>query len=291
MAEIEAGFIYSYASRFELLLQQEDSRFEQYVLVPELAQGKKKMIVEQYGEVTAQEVTTRHQAATFTDPPHDSRWVTPRDYYINSGVDKQDVMRRLTSPQDGYLRSQAAGMKRKMDDAVIAAFFADAMTGEDGNTTVTFAADGGESVAVGTTGMTIDKMREGKTDLRANEALENGDTVIMAIAAQQHDDLMSQTQVINLDYTSRPRLENDEIVSFLGTRVIDSQRLTLNGSGHQRVPMWCKSGMALQKWQGVEVVVENRPDLVSTTQIKHTATFDATRLQGGKVVEIVCDIP
>lgn len=291
MPEINAGFIYSYERRAEMLLQQMDSRFEAYVFLPETAVGKKKMIVEQYGEVTAQEVTERHQKAEFTDPSHDARWVTPRDYYINSGIDKQDVERRLTDPTGNYQKSQVAGIKRKQDDAIISAFFSDAMTGEDGNTTTTFSADGGTSVAVGTTGLSIDKMRAGKTNLRASEALENGDMVIMAIAAQQHDDLMSQTQLINLDYSSRPRLENDEIVSFLGTRIIDSQRLALNASGHQRIPMWCKSGMALQRWCGVTVEVEKRPDLVSTMQVKTIATFDATRLQGGKVVEIVCDIP
>lgn len=291
MPDISAGFIYSYERRAEMLLQQMDSRFEPYVFLPETAIGKKKMIVEQYGEVDALDVNVRHQAAVFTDPPHDSRWVTPRDYYINSGIDEQDVERRLTDPTGNYQKSQVAGIKRKMDDSVITAFFADAMTGEDGNTTTTFAADGGTTVLVGTTGMTIDKMRAGKTNLRAAEALENGDMVIMAIAAQQHDDLMSQTQLINLDYSSRPRLENDEIVSFLGTRVIDSQRLALNGSSDQRCPMWCKSGMALQKWKGVRVKVENRPDLVSTMQVKTLATFDSTRTQGGKVVEIVCDLP
>ena len=291
MPEINAGFIYSYERRAEMLLQQMDSRFEAYVFLPETATGKKKMIVEQYGEVSAQEVTERHQKAEFTDPAHDSRWVTPRDYYINSGIDAQDVERRLTDPTGNYQKAQIAGIKRKQDDAIISAFFADAMTGEDGNTSVTFAADGGTTVVVGTTGMSIDKMRSGKTNLRAAEALENGDQVIMAIAAQQHDDLMSQTQLINLDYSSRPRLENDEIVSFLGTRVIDSQRLALNGSGDQRIPMWCKSGLALQRWKGVSVKVQERADLVSTMQVKTIATFDATRCQGGKVVEIVCDIP
>ncbi|MCR9093452.1 MAG: phage capsid protein [bacterium] len=291
MADIDAGAIYSYERRTEMLLQQEDSRFEPYVFIPETATGKKKMIVEQYGQVEAAEVTQRYQAATFTEVPHDSRWVTPRDYFINSPVDEFDVQRRLTDPTGNYQKSQVAGIKRKQDDACITGFFADAMTGEDGNTTVTFAADGGQTVAVGSTGMTIDKMRSGKTNLRASEALEKGDMVIMAIAAQQHDDLMSQTQLINLDYASRPRLEDDEIVSFLGTKVIDSQRLALNASGHQRIPMWCKSGMALQKWKGVSVKVENRPDLVNTKQIKTIATFDATRLQGGKVNEIVCAIP
>ena len=291
MPEINAGYIYSYETRTELLLQQMDSRFEQYVLVPETAKGKKKMVVEQYGQVEAQEVTERHQQVSFTDPSHQARWVTPRDFYVASGVDEQDVERRLTDPQANYAKSQAAGIKRKQDDLIITAFFANAMTGEDGNTSVSFSTDGGTSVSVGTTGMSIDKMRQGKTYLRAAEALENGDMVVMAIAAQQHDDLMSQTQLINLDYSSRPRLENDEIVSFLGTRVIDSQRLALNGSGHQRIPMWCKSGMALQKWKGVRARVQDRADLVDTVQIKTIATFDATRLQGGKVVEIVCDIP
>ncbi len=290
MPEINAGYIYSYERRAEMLLQQMDSRFEPYVFLPETAIGKKKMVVEQYGSVDAQEVTERHQKAEFTDPPHDSRWVTPRDYYINSGIDEQDIERRLTDPTGNYQKSQVAGIKRKQDDSIITAFFADAQTGEDGNTTVTFAADGGLVVVVGTTGMSIDKMRSAKTNLRASEALENGDMVIMAIAAQQHDDLMSQTQLINLDYSSRPRLEDDEIVSFLGTRVIDSQRLALNGSADQRIPMWVKSGMALQRWKGVRVKVENRPDLVSTMQVKTIATFDSTRCQGGKVVEIVCDV-
>lgn len=291
MPDIDAGYIRFYNSKFEHLVQQMPSILQSCVYQGPDKSGKTGMVVEQLGTVDPQEVTQRHQQVTLTDPPHDSRWVDPRDFYVASGVDEHDVIRRLSDPEGEYAKSQVYGMNRKKDDLILLAFFADAKTGEDGATTTTATQDNVGNVAVGTTGATLDKYRDGKRQLRAAEALAVGDPVYTAIAAQQHEDLMTETQMISLDYTSRPRLENDEITSFMGIQFKDSQRLNVNASGHQRVPLWCKSGMAFQSWIGTKTKVQDRPDMVSTMQVKTLSTFNATRLQGEKVVEIVCDIP
>lgn len=289
--QINAGYIHGYNMQFEALLRQRGSRLMDCVYNPPKATSKIQMTVEQIGSTTVNEQTQRHQPITLTDPSHDARWVRPRNWWAASGVDERDLLRRMQDPSGQYMESHVDGMGDKIDDLILVAFFGTALTGEDGDTSVAFAADGGFTVSVGTTGLTLDKIREGKTDLRGAEALHQPmrDPVFCAIAAQQHDDLLSETQVISLDYTSKPRLENDEITSFMGTIFKDSQRLNTSG-GDQLVPMWTKSGMALQMWKGVSTEIKDRPDLIKTKQILTTATFDATRQQGPKVVQIVCDL-
>jgi hypothetical protein len=174
---------------------------------------------------------------------------------------------------------------RAMDDAIITAATATALTGEDGTTSTAFPA--GQTAGTTAGGLTIAKLREAMQLLIAAEVDVDNEPLYCAIGAQQHDDLLGQTQAVSLDFTNKPVLVDGRIRSFMGFNFIDSQRLGLSGTDRTAV-CWAKSGLHLGIWNDLDVNITERADKNYSTQVFVKATFGATRVEEKKVVAITC---
>src|SRR5258707_6574404 len=98
-----------------------------------------------------------------------------------------------------------AALNRRMDRAMINAFFKDSKTGETGTTTTSFTA--GNIVAQnfeasGNVGLTIAKLIEAKRILRAAEVDTDYEAVYCAIGAKQEANLFHEIQYTNRDYSA-----------------------------------------------------------------------------------------
>ena len=165
--------------------------------------------------------------------------------------------------------------------------FEDAGTTVDWNTYSTSTATD-HLVAAGGVGMTVAKLRSAKKALMAAFVDVESDPLYVGIAASQHDDLLGETLATNLDYTTRPALVDGRITSFMGFSFIDSERLPTGAGGARSCPAWAKSGMHLGVWNDVTGRVSERDDKSYATQIYAKTTIGATRLEEGKLVEILC---
>jgi hypothetical protein len=289
--QINVAHIQQYANNLGILLQQRGSKLAGSVEVKSYT-GKAAKIVEQIGSVVATELLTRHSDTELTDTPHDARWAFPRDFGVADMVDKEDLIRTIIDPTSSYSIAQAYALGRTQDDLIIDAFFTDtAKVGENGSTSITFANDGGTTIPQGSAGMTVDKLREAKKALMANEVDIDNEMLYCAITAQQHDDLLSETQAISLDYSTRPVLMDGRITAFMGFNFVHCERLGLDGSGDQECPAWAKSGMCLGTWNGVESSVDRIPTKWNNMMVQSKGTWGATRTEGKKIVKIVCDVP
>jgi len=279
-----------YATNVQLLLQQKKSRFRKAVM-EDSYKGKAAKAVEQFGAVSAVKRTTRHGDTPLIETPHDARWVYPHHYEWADLIDDQDKLEMLIDPTSPYAENGAAALNRAMDDEIVAAFFADARTGEDGATSTSFPAGQAIAADVGAgsaTGMNIAKLRAAKKLLLAAEVDVENDPLYVAISAEQHDDLLNETQATSLDFNTRPVLVDGRITQFMGFNFIDSERLGVNGSAQRRCPAWAKSGMHLGIWNDVTGKITERGDKAFATQVYAKGTFGATRLEEKKVVEIIC---
>ena len=289
--EIPTGFSEEFTTNVELLLQQKQSRFRNAVMVKSFT-GKSAKAVEQIGSVTAQKRTTRHADTPLISTPHDARWVFPVDYEWADLIDAQDELRAVASFESAYVENGASAQKRAQDDEVIAAFFSDTTkTGEDAGTTTTWTAFASANplhqIAAGAAGLTVAKLRAAKKALMEAEVDIDSERLYCAISAEQHDDLLGETQAISLDFTTRPVLVEGRITSFMGFNFIHSERLGLSGSD-RRVPAWAESGMCLGIWGDVVGKVSERDDKSYSTQVYTKTTIGATRLEEKKIVEIIC---
>jgi len=282
--EILDWSVIDYKSTVEHLLQQKGSKLRGSVMVENFS-GKSGVPVNQVGAVTAQQRTSRHSDTPLIETPQDRRWVYPTDWEWADLIDDQDKLRIIADPTSPYAINGAYAIGRAMDDAIISAATGTAKTGEDGDTSTTFPA--GQTAATTAGGLTIAKLREAMQLLIAAEVDVDNEELYCLIGAQQHDDLLGETQAISLDYTNKPVLVDGRIKSFMGFNFIDSQRLALSGTD-RTVVCYAKSGMCLGLWNDIEVKISERPDKSYSNQVYVKATFGATRLQEEKVVAITC---
>jgi hypothetical protein len=123
--------------------------------------GKAVVAVEQIGQVAGRKRTSRHADTPILDTPGDKRWVYPKDYEWGDMIDKQDQVRMIVDPTGPYVTNGVNAIGRNIDDEIIAAFFGDAKTGENGTTTVSFPAGQQVSASEGAaaaTGLNVAKL-------------------------------------------------------------------------------------------------------------------------------------
>ena len=282
--EILDWSVIDYKSTVEALLQQRGSKFRMCVN-EDSYHGKSGAAVNQIGAVNAQLKTTRHGDTPLIETPHDKRWVYPSDYEWADLIDDQDKLRVIADPTSPYAINGAMALGRAMDDVIIAAATGTSKTGEDGTTSTAFPA--AQTAATTAGGMTIAKLREAMQLLIAAEVDVDNEELYCAIGAQQHDDLLGETQAISLDYTNKPVLVDGRIKAFMGFNFIDSQRLALSGTDRTAI-CWAKSGLHLGIWNDINAQISDRPDKSHSTQVYLKGTFGATRVEEEKVVAITC---
>jgi hypothetical protein len=284
--EITTARVQEFTEMVESLLQQKGSRLRSAVR-ERSHKGKQAVAVDQLGVVEAQEKQARHADLPTVEVPHARRWVTPTIYQFRDFIDDPDTLEMLWDPRSGYAETFAMALGRAIDNIIIAAFFATSVTGESAAGTEAF--DTNDSIAVGGTGMTVDKLREAKKILMAHDVDIDNEQLYVAITAQQHDDLLNQTQAISLDYTEQAKLDNGRIRSFMGFNFIHTELLAV-AAGDQQCPCWARSGMHLGMWGDIKTPIDWLPEK-QAWQVAGTGMFGATRVESGKVVRIICDLP
>ena len=282
--EILDWSVIDYKSTVEHLLQQRGSKLRQAVM-EDSYQGKSGKAVNQLGAVNAQKRTTRHADTPLIETPQDARWVFPVDYEWADLIDDQDKLRIIADPTSPYAINGSMAMGRAMDDEIIAAATGTSLTGEDGTMSTAFPA--GQTAGTTAGGLTVAKLREAMQLLLAAEVDVDNEPLFCAIGAQQHDDLLGETQAVSLDFTNRPVLVDGRIKAFMGFNFLDSQRLALSGTD-RTVVCWAKSGLHLGIWGDINVQISDRADKSYSTQVYVKETIGATRVEEKKVVAITC---
>ncbi len=284
--EVTTAFVQQYTTNVGLLLQQRGSKLRDYVTVGSYT-GKAAKAVEQIGAVTAQPRVNRHADTPLISTPHDARWVFPTDYEWADLVDDQDKLRMLIDPTSPYAINGAYALGRAMDGLIISAALGTAKTGENGTTNTAFAT-ATQQVAVGTSGLTVAKLRSAREILLSNDVDVEVDPLFIAVTAKQLDDLLGTTEVTSSDYNTVKALVQGQIDTFLGFKFIHTELLGVNGSNNRRVIAWAKSGLHLGMWNDVNTRIDQRSDKSYATQVYVKGTFGATRTEEKKVVEILC---
>lgn len=289
--EIGTAFAQKFTSNVELKLQQKTSRLSGSVTIVPCSGVKQGQVVQQVGSAAAVKRTTRHADTPILNTPHDARWVFPEDYQWGDLIDNEDAIKTLASFDSPYSQVAAASLNRAKDIEIMAAFFSDTTkTGETGGTTTdwtTFVgANAAHKIASGAIGLTVGKLILAKKALRAAEVDED-EMIFCAINAELEADLLTETQIVSLDYNVKPVLVDGKLTSFMGINFIHSEQL-LTASSEYRCPVYAKSGIALGMWNDIQVEMARRADKSFALQVYASMSCGATRTQEKKVVEVLC---
>lgn len=282
--QIDTARSQQYTTNVQLLLQQKGSRLRNAVSMGSYT-GKAAKAVEQIGAVTAQRRTTRHGDTPMISTPHAARWVFPNDYEWADLIDDQDKLQMLIDPTSPYAQNGAIALGRSIDAEIITAALGVSKVGENGSTDQTFPS--GQQVGAASSGMTVQKLRRAKFLMKRNE-VDPSDELYLALTARQLDDLLGTTEVTSADYNTVKALVQGDIDTFMGFKFIQTELLGVDGASARRCFAWAKSGLHLGMWNDITTRISERDDKSYATQVYVKGTFGATRVEEGKVVEILC---
>ncbi len=290
--EIDTAFVQQYRGNVMMLVQQKGSRLRPYVM-NDTVTGESAFF-EQIGSVQAQQVTNRHGDSPLISTPHARRKVSLADYEWGDLVDNLDKVRMLIDPTSPYAINAGWAMGRAIDDVIINAAFADAATGKDGTTTVSFpssqqvAHNFVETGSAAASDLTIGKLREAKRIFDANE-VDADEPRWIAHTAKQINSLLQTTEVTNADYNSVRALVQGQVNSFLGFNFVHTERLAVDGSGYRRLIAGVASGIGLGMGKEPVSRITERADKRFSVYVYYCMSLGATRIEEEKVVEIKCD--
>lgn len=291
--QIDTAYVNQFSGNVAHLAQQKASRLRMAVRVEKLS-GEYGFF-DQIGSVSMVERTSRHADTPFTEIPHARRRVSMSDFEASEIIDSQDVQRMLTDPTSYYTQAFAAAEGRKIDDVIVAAYFAAAAIGKTGSSTQAFdsanqiAVDYVESGSTVNSFMTIAKLRKAKELLDAAEAgVDPDEPRFVYCSARQITRMLALTEVTSADFNTVKALVAGEVDTFMGFKFIRGERFATNGSGYERVMAWVKSGVLLA--EGETGVTNAAPDPTKgfNTRLHRKASYGGTRMEEAKCVEIIC---
>lgn len=290
--EITTAQKVQFAQNYLMLSQQKVSRLRNAVMLESGVSGKR-FSRDQIGTTSARKRTTRHADTPRMDTPHRRRWANMYDYDWADLVDTLDKLKTIADPTNEYAQAASAAMGRAIDDEIINAAFATAITGEEAGGTEAWA---GNVVAVnswaygsgsGNAGLTVSKVIEAKVMLDTGE-VDPDEERFFACTGAQIGQLLATTEATSADYNTVKTLAEGKIDTFCGFKFIRIERLLLNGSSQRRCMAWSKSGLCLGIGAEPKTEIGPRADKNYATQVFTEMSIGATRMELAKVVEIIC---
>lgn len=292
LTNIPNHFTTQFDSNWKHLVQQKNSKLKEYVTLDSI-EGKEKSY-NQLDATSMTQITDRSRDTRITDQAMAKRWIRPLNYDCAKLVDEFDeqFLGEVVLPTSPIIQSHAAAYARTCDKIIIDALGGTAFTGTTGTTATVLpasqkiAANYVESGAVANSGLTIAKLRAAKFLFDSNEVDEEEER-IMVVSAKQLQDLLRTVEATSADYNSVRALVDGTLNTFMGFKFRRSQQLPL-AVDIRSCFAYVKSGIVLAE-RGLKTMMDVRPDLSHSLQIRSVASLAAVRMEEKKVVEIACD--
>lgn len=296
--QVPAWYVQQFSTNIQLLLQQKGSRLRHTVMTGTHV-GSQASPVDQLAPITANKVVSRYAPMPRVDGLNNRRWVFPVDYDLPQLLDTFDKLRLLTDPTSHYVVNATYALGRSQDVEILTSMFATAFTGVDGATSTAFDSTNslvGVNVGGTLSGLNVAKLRTAKKILMQNEVDLDTDPIYCVVNALQHDYLLQETQIIDLDFNEKPVLMEGRIKRFLGIDFIHSELVNLNNgtddqsnAGSNAIPIYAKSGMYLSLWDDIKTDVERRRDLQGIPwQAYCYGSHGGARLDEKRVIKVWC---
>jgi hypothetical protein len=292
LTNIPNHFTTQFDSNWKHLVQQKNSRLKEYCTLDSI-EGKEKSY-NQLDATSMTQITDRSRDTRITDQAMAKRWIRPLNYDCAKLVDEFDeqFLGEVVLPTSPIIQSHAAAYARTCDKIIIDALGGTAFTGVTGTTATVLPA--GQKIAVGfvesgtvaNSGLTIAKLRQAKFLFDSNEVDEEEER-IMVVSAKQLQDLLRTVEATSADYNSVRALVDGTLNTFMGFKFRRSQQLPL-AVDIRSCFAYVKSGIVLAE-RGLKTMMDVRPDLSHSLQIRSVASLAAVRMEEKKVVEIACD--
>lgn len=282
--DIPVAYVTQFSTNVHLLAEQRYSRLLPAVM-REDGQGESGAIEITGGIDAPNEINERHGDTPLNSTPQTRRWWFMKDYDVADLIDKQDRVKMLIQLDSIYTMRHAGTMGRGMDDAIINALYATAVTGHTGSGTTAFPTST-QQLASGSTGLTIDKLNRAKEILDHNEVDEFYPRFFAATSRQMRE-LLEDDKVTSQDFNTVKALVNGQIDTFLGFKFIRTERL-ISTSSVRNCFAWAQPAIRFINGMAPNTTASPRPDKRYAQQIYTCGSWTALRTEDAMVVSVLC---
>jgi len=304
------------------LVQQSTSRLFQFT-DPESAGAKGEIkFYDRKGKGQARRKEGRNEDVIYSNPDWTRRGIACDDYYESYLEDRLDRLRVIADPDSEDAKTVAMSLGRQMDEVIIEAAMGDALTGRHGAGSVATVPDSQkicafDGVTIDGLGLNVKTLRAVRKKFKQNEAIQKDakgkglEKIVFAMASQQSDDLLGQTEVTSTDYAAVKALVDGEVDTFLGMTFVELELLSFTDadisydpetgaidaagagtltSGEGRICLAFTDKRALKSDRKAEIM--GRVDEIETKHFAHqiygAITFGAVRMEEEQLMLVYC---
>lgn len=281
--EIDTALVTQFSDMVHVRAQQMRSRLRQHF-------GIRKMTGDVWaydgiGMVDAIEQNDRVSQTKFQSVEWNRRKISRRRFVITLPLDSSDARAMLTNPQNDYAGVCIRAIERVFDRVGIQAINASVYTGRDFSTTVTAATDGVVTVDA-TGGLTYEKLVESRRRfVNAEVGNDMPETFLFLCTGDEEGALMQETALINSLYTRQSVVDKGELKYAVGYELIKYGGSVLYpmlsvSSGVRTNIITSTRGLVYGMSLDLNLKIQERPDLVETTQVQAIIQLGAVRTEG-----------
>ena len=286
---IDQSLIIEFSDLVHKVAQQKTSRLKPHAQIKQMSGDV--FAYDGLGRVEAREVSGRNVAATFDDIQHNRRKMIRKRYVVNLPIDASDVRGALLNPESNYADAIANAAVRQYDRTIYDAAFASVLTGRDFETTVTAATDGVTTVDA-TGGLTYEKLLEiGENFMNDDVGVESDESIYLTITGAEHTALMKEVELTSSDYNRQYNVEKGKMIEAAGIKLIPfaasvpSPIIPVAG-GERKLLAASSRGLCLGISKDMSIKVQERNDLIETTQVQVVFEIGAVRTEGVLVQQV-----
>ena len=287
--EIDTALITQFSDMVHVRAQQMQSRLRKHFNIRKMTGDV--WAYDGIGIVDATEQNQRVAPVQFNSVEWNRRKISRRRFVVTLPLDSSDVRAMLTNPQNDYHGVCVRAIERVFDRVGIQAALASVSTGRDFSTTTTAATDGVITVD-GTAGLTYEKLVEIRrrfVNLEVGNDME--ETFLLMCTGDEEAALMQETALINSLYTRQSVVDKGELKYAVGFELIKYggsilyPMLTVASGVRSNIACSTRGlvyGMSLD----LQLKIQERPDLVETTQVQATIQLGSVRTEGVLVQQL-----
>jgi len=286
---IDQSQIIQFSDMVHKVAQQKTSRLRPHAQIKQMSGDV--FAYDGLGRVEARAVSGRNVAATFDDIDHNRRKITRQRYVVNLPVDSADVRGALVDPESNYAEAIASAALRQYDRTIYNAAFADVLTGRDFETTVTSATDGVATVDA-TAGLTYEKLLEIRENFMNDDVgVDVDESIYLTVTGAEHTALMKEEELISSDFNRAFVVEKGVIQEAAGIKLIPFAASVPNPiipvvSAQRALLAASSRGICFAISKDMQIKVQERNDLIETTQVQVIFDIGAVRTEGVLVQKV-----
>lgn len=287
--EIDAALITQFSDMVHIKAQQMKSRLRPFFGVRKMSGDV--WAYDGIGIVEASEQNARIAPVVFNSVDHLRRKITRRRFVVTLPLDSSDVRAVLTNPQNDYSGACMRAIERVYDRVGIQAALASVYTGRDFSTTVTAATDGVLTVDA-TAGLTYEKLVEIRRRFTNNEVGNDmPERFVFLSTGDEEGAMLQETALINTLYTQQYVVDKGEVSKAVGFDIVKFGGSVANpllnvSAGTRNCIAASERGIVYGMSLDLSLKIQERADLVETTQVQAIIQLGAVRTEGVLVQQV-----